>query len=254
MIKRLFRFTGSDVSEVMLPLIKVDGVEENDSFDKALEMFTESNLSRIAVYDERVDKIKGFLYAFDILRVYPEKPLVKELMRPTEYYPENMPADKALEDMRKKNRSIAVVVDEYGGAVGIVTIEDLVEEIVGEIDDEHDEPRFTVHKLGEERFLISGDVETDELEELFKIEFPDDGDDDYETTAGFVLNMFERMPDEGERFLYDGWWFKVIEATPRAISLIELYKAGTPSFPNEPPEEGDDLKLKKQNGNNHRTG
>ena len=170
------------------------------------------------VYEQRIDDIRGVLHSFDLLSS-PEDATVGDFTRPALFVPEQKLVDELLEEMRLRGHGMAVVVDEYGGAVGVVTVEDLIEEIVGEIEDEHDPRRLGFRRLGPERFALSGRVSVDELRNLVGIALPEG---DYQTVAGYVLHRLRRLPAEGERVRVPGAVLTVSRVSERAILEIHL--------------------------------
>lgn len=218
MISRIFELAQKPVSEVMIPLSDVCAISAGASVDAAAALVAEKGFSRLPVYEQRIDDIRGVLHSFDLLFARPDATLTT-LMRPTLFVPEQKLVDELLEEMRLRGHGMAVVVDEYGGAIGVVTVEDLLEEIVGEIEDEHDPRRLGFRRLGPERFALSGRVSVDELRNLFGIALPDG---DYQTVAGYVLHRLRRLPAEGEKLRVTGGTLTVARVSDRAILELQL--------------------------------
>jgi CBS domain containing-hemolysin-like protein len=216
MIHRIFRLSTTKVKEVMIPLVDVVVMEENTPLDEAIATVRQENFSRYPVFRERVDNIVGVLHGFDLLFAQEEES-IRSLVRPIAYFPETKPADELLLDLQKNREAMAAVVDEYGGAVGIVTLEDILEEVVGEISDEYDVEPPLYKKLGPKRFLINARMEIDHINEILKIGLPKG---DYETLGGFILEQLGRVPLAGEAFRYRTILFQVQKADERSVSEV----------------------------------
>ena len=220
MIHRIFDFSEVTVREAMKPLIEISAVDETETLEAALALFVETGYSRLPVFHERVDDIVGVLRATDLLGCKDLTLPCKALMRPVPYVPETSKVETLLPRLQRQPPGMAIVVDEYGGAEGLVTVEDILEEIVGEIEDEHDEPSTDIKKRGEREFLVSARTEIDHLNEELDLDIPDV--DDYETLAGFLLERFGYIPTAGESTSTDGALFTVVRASSRAIEEVQI--------------------------------
>ncbi len=220
MINRIFDFSEVMVREAMKPLIEISAVEELETLQAALELFVQTGYSRLPVYHERIDDIVGVLRATDLLDAPDLSQPCKGLMRPVPYVPETSKAETLLPLLQRQPPGMAIVVDEYGGAEGLVTVEDILEEIVGEIEDEHDEPSTEIRQRGEREFLVSARTEVDRLNEELALDIPEA--DDYETLAGFLLERFGRIPAAGESTSTDGALFTIVRASSRAIEEVQI--------------------------------
>jgi len=226
MIGRILSFGELDVSDVMVPLVDVSAVDEGGAVEDVIERIERDGHSRILVYREKINQIVGVVYARDILALGPgaggplkEKP---GLVRDPYFVPESKPADDLLLELQRDRQKIAVVVDEYGGCVGVVTVEDLVEEIVGDISDEYDVDEVRLfRKIGEKKFLVDARMEIGAVREELAIPVPEG---DYNTLGGYLLNKFERIPKAGERLVADGWVFTIETATERQIEHVRCEK------------------------------
>lgn len=218
-INRILRFSLRTVKEVMTPLIKVAAISDTTTVAQALEEFRGSRFSRLPVYHRRIDNLVGVLHDFDLLGEEPSGRAVKALVRPVHYVPEIKKIDHLLTEMQRLGIHLAVVVDEYGGAVGIVTIEDLLEEIVGEILDEFDQEVSPFLKLAEGHYLIDARMEIGALNEALHLDLPAG---DYETLAGFLIAQSGDMPRAGEQVQFGDLRFIVRRAEARAIREVEL--------------------------------
>jgi CBS domain containing-hemolysin-like protein len=219
-IHRILQFSLRTVKEVMVPLIRVAAIPDTLTVGQALEEFRSSRFSRLPVYHRRIDNLIGVLHDFDLLgEDGPDRP-VRAFMRPVTYVPEQKKIDRLLAEMQRQGIHLAAVVDEYGGAVGIVTIEDLLEEIVGEIIDEFDQEVAPYKKLGEGHYLISGRTEIKSLNETLHLELPAG---DYETLAGFLISELGDLPRAGEQLQFRNLKFTVRQAEARAVKEVELF-------------------------------
>jgi CBS domain containing-hemolysin-like protein len=222
MIGRLLSFGGLDVTNVMVPQVEVSAVDEELAIEDVTERIKEDGHSSILVYKDEIHHIVGVVNARDIISIGKEArgPLKQkpELVRPPYFVPESKPADDLLEEMRRDKIKLAVAVDEYGGCVGVVTIEDLVEEIVGEISDEYDVDEGRLfQRLGDGKIVVAARMEVEAAKEELLLPIPDG---DFETLGGYLLEVFERIPKPGEHISMDGWTYTVMEATDRQIEKI----------------------------------
>ncbi len=225
-IHRILQFSLRTVKEVMVPLIRVTAVPDTSSVAQALEEFTTTRFSRLPVYHRRIDNIVGVLQDFDLLGEEVSGNSVKPYLRHVTFAPELKKIDRLLSEMQRQGIHLAVVVDEYGGATGIVTIEDLLEEIVGEITDEFDQEVTPFKKLGEGHYLINARMEIKALNEILHLDLPSG---DYETLAGFLISQLGELPRGGEQLRYRNLRFTVRQAEPRAVKEVELFVDGNPS-------------------------
>ena len=219
-IHRILQFSLRTVKEVMVPLIRVAAIPDTLTVGQALEEFRTTRFSRLPVYHRRIDNLIGVLHDFDLLgEAGPDRP-IRAFMRPVTYVPELKKIDRLLSEMQRQGIHLAAVVDEYGGAVGIVTIEDLLEEIVGEISDEFDQEVAPFKKLGEDHYLISAKTEIKALNETLHLDLPTG---DYETLAGFLISELGDLPRAGEHLQYRNLKFTVRQAEARAVKEVELF-------------------------------
>ncbi len=218
MIHRTFSLSETRVKTVMVPLVDVFALEENTPLDEALLSITEQGHSRVPIYRDRIDNIVGMVYVFDLLEP-PGEGTVGELMHPAYYVPETKGLQQLLLEMKQSRMHQAVVVDEFGGASGIVTLEDALEKIVGEIRDEFDRVEVPVSTGGEEWSIVDPRLGLDELERQVGIELPEG---DYETLGGYLTDAFGRIPEAGEIQTLGRWEFEVLDATPRRIERLRV--------------------------------
>jgi len=225
-IHRILQFSLRTVKEVMMPLVRVTAIPDTMTTAQALAEFRTTRFSRLPVYHRRIDNLMGVLHGFDLLGEEASDRAIKPLVRPIIYVPELKKIDRLLAEMQHQGIHLAAVVDEYGGAVGIVTIEDLLEEIVGEITDEFDREVAPFKKLGEGHYLISARTEIKALNEALQLNLPPG---DYETLAGFLISQLGDLPRGGEQLRYGNLKFTVRQAEARAVKEVELFVEGKPS-------------------------
>ncbi|AXT20984.1 DUF21 domain-containing protein [Flavobacteriaceae bacterium AU392] len=209
----------SDVKsrEVMIPRTELVAVEIHDSLKELKELFTTSGYSKIMVYKNTIDDILGYVHSFDLFK----KPkTIKSIIKPTELIPETMLAKDVLNVLIKKRKSVAVVLDEYGGTSGIMTVEDIVEELFGEIEDEHDTIELLDEKINDTEYNFSGRLEVDYLNETYKLNLPEN--ENYETLSGLIVNTTEEIPEKNEKVRIENFLFTIIEASTTKIDVVSL--------------------------------
>jgi len=219
MIDKIFELGDTAVREIMVPLVDVAALPEDATPDDAIRLIQERGFSRIPVYADRELNMVGVVAAMDLLRRGAEASDLKSLMRPATYAPETKRIDELLTEMQKGRIQLAIVVDEYGGAVGIVTIEDIVEQIVGEIQDEHDRTPATVERLPDGSYRVAGRERIEDLNDALDWSLPTG---DFETVAGLVLATVHRLPRVGEEFQVGRHTFTVLEADERRILTVRI--------------------------------
>ncbi len=219
-IHRILRFSLRTVKEVMVPLIRVTAIADTATVAQALEEFRACRFSRLPVYHRRIDNIVGILHSLDLLGEGPSSRSIKPFLRQVHYVPEIKKIDRLLAEMQPLGIHLAIVVDEYGGAVGIVAIEDVLEEIVGEIADEFDQEVTPYVKLKEGHYLIDARMEIAALNDALYLELPRG---DYETLAGFLIAQLGDLPHAGEQIRYANLRFVVRRAEARAVREVELF-------------------------------
>lgn len=211
-------FSDVKIRECIIPRTEVVAIEINESdLDKIKQLFIESGFSKILVFDDTIDNIIGYIHNSDLFK----KPKdLNSIIRNVIIAPETMPANKLLQEFSRENRSLAVVVDEFGGTAGIVTLEDIMEEIFGEIEDEYDTSQFTDKKISETEFVLSGRLEIDFLNEKYSLNLLES--DEYETIAGWILFHYENIPKLNQVIEIEQFSVKILEVTSIKIDLINL--------------------------------
>jgi CBS domain containing-hemolysin-like protein len=223
MIDRLLSFKDLTAYDVMVPLIKVIAINEQATIQEARTLIARWKHRRLPVYRERIDQISGILNSFDILGEELAAP-IKSYIRPAVYVPSNMKVTTLLEQFQKSGNNMAIVVDEYGGAEGIVTIEDILEEIVGEIGDEYDliQPHYRVQR--DASIVVSGQTDIREINERFNLDIPEG---EYETISGFLMQQMQKIPQVGECYRVKDSILTVTRATPSAVLEIKIKRASS---------------------------
>ncbi|NQU49388.1 MAG: HlyC/CorC family transporter, partial [Planctomycetes bacterium] len=234
MIGHLLELPETDAAEVMTPRTGLTAISSDATVSAALEMAAKEGHSRIPVFEDDFDHIKGLFHIKDVLAaIAVGSPIannpVSEHMREAFFVPETVRLPNLFEEMRRRRAHLAVVVDEYGGTAGVVTIEDLLEEIVGEIEDEHDslDDQPKVHRASALEIIADGGVTIDSLNEEFSVQLP--VDESYETLAGLIFDRLGHVPSEGESIPLEGVTLEVLEADDRRIRKVRLVR--TPSQP-----------------------
>lgn len=225
MIQRVMELREEDVRAVMTPRTDVISIQASCTLVEAREQLLEAGHSRIPVVDGSMDGIIGILYARDLLGSFTQeeadKPL-REIVRPPFYVPETTTINTLLDRMKQERLHLAIVLDEYGGVTGLVTLEDILEEIVGDIADEFDDrPEALYRVIDSQTLWVDARMHLDELNELFELNLPDDKD--YDTIGGFVFSEMGRVPKQGEQLIWDQLRITVMEVTERKLEEIELY-------------------------------
>jgi CBS domain containing-hemolysin-like protein len=219
MIDRLFDFSRTVVKEAMIPLIEVTAVEDTTSVTEAIATVAQKGYSRLPIYHERIDNIIGIVSSFDLLDAQDNNQPITSLIRTIPYVPESKPIDELLIELQKQRTHLAIVVDEYGGTVGIITIEDILEEIVGEIQDEYDADQRLYRKTGWNKYRINARMEIDQLREHLSLSLPEG---DFETLGGFLLEQFGHIPKPGETVTYQNYTFTITSSDERSIGEVSV--------------------------------
>ena len=210
-------FSEVKAREVMVPRTEIIAVEINESIKSLNALFTETGCTKILVYKDTIDDILGYVHSFELFK----KPkTIKSIMLPVEFVPETVLIKDVLGVLTKKRKSIAVVLDEYGGTSGIMTVEDIVEELFGEIEDEHDTAVLIEERLDEDTFKFSARMEVDQINETYKLNLPES--ENYETLGGLIVNHTEEIPEQNEVVTINTFQFTILEVSNTKIDLVEL--------------------------------
>lgn len=212
-------FSDVKAREVMIPRTEVIGVDVSTSPKELGQKFTETGLSKILVYQENLDNILGYVHSFELFKK-PE--VIHQVLMPVVFIPETMLAKDILQALTRKRKSIAVVVDEYGGTAGIITVEDIIEELFGEIEDEHDSMALVEQEIESGHWRFSARLEVDYLNETYKLDLPEG--EQYETLGGLVVHVAEEIPEQGEVIGIEDFNLTIVEVSNTKIELVELQR------------------------------
>jgi CBS domain containing-hemolysin-like protein len=221
MISRIFRFTRAEARKAMVPLVRVEALPEETTVGGAIELVRREGYTRLPVFQKRIVNIVGVLHAFDLLEAPDPSRPIAELMRPVSYFPEATPLDEILIALQRTRESLAVVVDEYGGAAGIITMEDLLEEVVGEIEDEHDEREELARVVNPRTLIVQARAEVAHLNERFGLKLPEGGE--YATIGGLVVERLGHIPRHGEQLKAGAATITVVRSDARAVREVLLH-------------------------------
>jgi putative hemolysin len=215
-ISKVFELGDQKIYEALTPRTGIVGLEINQTIDEAISAFIESGFSKLPVYEDNLDNIKGVILAKDLFT----NPIsIKDILRDVQFYPETKKSLEILNEFLTQNMSIAIVVDEFGGTAGVVTVEDIIEELFGEIKDEYDVDENICRKISKDSYIISGKVEVDLINEKYHLNIPIGN---YETIGGYVIEKIGKIPKQGETFLIDNFQILIIRADKVRIDLIKL--------------------------------
>jgi putative hemolysin len=223
LIKKILKFRDKIAKDGYLPLVQVDVVDKHANLEEAFKIFHEKKHSRLPVYDDRVDNIVGCLELFQVIRAADISQPVERFVKPTLYVAESQKLEDILNEMIHQDMQLAVVVDEYGGAVGILTREDIFEQIVGDLRDEDDPETRMVRPAGDNRWIVRANTPMTQINDELHLDIPEG---DYDTIGGFLLRQFSRIPDTGDELFFDTRagqiHFIVREATSRRIESVSI--------------------------------
>ena len=210
-------FSEIKAREAMIPRTELTAIEIHDSIKNLSTLFTQTGHSKIVVFKNSIDDILGYVHAFDLFK---NPKSIKSMLMPVEFVPETMLAKDILNVLTKKRKSLAVVLDEYGGTSGILTVEDIVEELFGEIEDEHDSVALIEEQLDECSFLFSARLEVDYLNETYKLQLPEH--ENYETLGGLIVHFTQEIPEQNQKINIENFQFTIQEVSNTKIELIAL--------------------------------
>ncbi len=218
-LHNVLELSNKRVKESMIPRTEIVAIEKSTSIEETLKVFISSGFSKLPVYQESIDDIIGVIFAYDLFN-NPKN--LTEIMRPIKLVPSSQKSKDLLSEFRKSNISVAVVIDEYGGTAGMITIEDVLEEVVGDIQDEYDTEDHIMKKLSHNTFVISGGVEIEDLKEQYpEISLPEETSN-YETLAGYIIDSLGRIPKVNEELLIGTNKFIISKASPSRIETVKI--------------------------------
>jgi len=236
MINNIFEFDNKLVSEIMTHRREISGIPVEATLAEVKKILKNEQYTRFPIYDESIDNIVGIVHLKDLLKYYDQARTksfsLQKIMRKPYFVPESKHIDELFFELQKNNTHFAVVIDEYGGTAGIITIEDLIEEIVGDISDEYDEDEKLITQISENTFDLNASIELDELEERCSVNLPDE---DYDTLSGFLIGILGRIPLNHEQIdlEYEGILFKILKIEDKRIIKVRMVK---PHIKEEPVE------------------
>jgi CBS domain containing-hemolysin-like protein len=218
MFQNALEFSAVKARDIMIPRTEIAAVEIHDSVSEIKQLFIETGYSKILVFQSSLDDIIGYVHSFELFR----KPkTIKSVMISVEFIPETMFIKDVLDLLTKKRKSVAIVLDEYGGTSGMITVEDIVEELFGEIEDEHDKDETLVEEqINERQFRFSTRLDVEYINETYKLNIPEE--DSYSTLGGFIINHTKEFPSKGEKISVQNFHFVIEEASNRKIELVTL--------------------------------
>ena len=217
LVQNALDFTNIKLRACMVPRTDIVAIEENDSLNSLGKLFIETGFSKILIYKNSIDNITGYTHSSDMFKNPGD---IHSIMRSVFFVPETMLANDVLSMFFKQHKSIAIVVDEFGGTAGIVTMEDIIEEILGEIEDEYDAGELTEKQISENEYIFSGRLEIDYVNEKYMVGLPQS--DDYETIAGYIIHFYESIPANKEEINIDHMCFTILQASENRIDKVRL--------------------------------
>jgi CBS domain containing-hemolysin-like protein len=210
-------FSAVKAREVMVPRTEIEAVELHETPKNLIKRFSDTGYSKILIYKDTIDNIIGYVHSYELFN----KPkTIKSILMPVEFVPETMLISDILSNLTKKRKSMAVVLDEYGGTSGIMTVEDIVEELFGEIEDEHDSTDLIEEEINEKNFKFSARLEVDYINENYKLELPES--DEYGTLGGLIVNETGEIPDQDAQIKINNFLFTILEVSSTKIDLVSL--------------------------------
>jgi putative hemolysin len=228
---------------VMIPRIAIAALPASATLEEAIDRIVDEGHSRIPVYEESIDEVVGILYAKDLLPFLKPgsgpRPAVRTLLRPPVFVPESMTIDDLLHEFQRRKVHIAIVLDEYGGTAGLLTIEDLLEEIVGEIQDEYDTEEPMVVRLSDDEARVDGRADVDDLAELFDLNLELEDDDEYDTVGGLVYHRIGGVPSPGDQIDVNGLTLTVETTDGRRVGKVLVVRRHDEGDERRPDEDGD---------------
>ncbi len=222
LIKNVFDFNERVVKNIMVPRTKISAIEVDSPEEELLHTIISEGYSRIPVYEESIDKIVGIVHAKDILPLLVERKdlVLKEIIRKPYFIPETKKINDLMAEFQQKRMQIAIVLDEFGGTAGMVTLEDIMEELVGEIQDEYDEEKPIVEKVSDTEYVVNAAASVYDVNEYLPHDLPESPD--YDTVSGLVSSLFDKIPDVGERKEFHGYNFTILKKTQQNIEFVKL--------------------------------
>ena len=210
-------FSSIKIRDCMVPRTEIIAIEDDASMEELMELFVEKGISKIIVYQDNIDNITGYIHSSELFR---EPENWQQCIRQLPIVPETMNANKLMKIFMQQKKSLAVVVDEFGGTSGIVALEDLVEQIFGEIEDEHDTTSYVAKEVGNNEYVLSGRLDIEKANEMFSLELPES--DEYQTIGGLILHEYQSFPKAHEIITLGNFQFRILKVTATKIELVKL--------------------------------
>jgi len=218
LLRNALDFSRVKARDCMIPRTEIISVDINDSLNSVMDLFIAKGLSKIIIYRDSIDNIIGYVHSYDMFK---SPKSIKQILLPINYVPSVITGEELLEKFTEQSGNIAIVTDEYGGTAGMVTLEDVIEEIFGEIEDEHDQDEHLEEKISDTHFRFSARIEIDYINEQYQLKIPES--EEYETLGGLVLYKLAYIPDKNSKLKIQGFTFVVEEVTDRRIETVSVY-------------------------------
>lgn len=215
--RNVLDFSNIKVKDCMIPRTEIIAVETGTKKEEIMKVFIDSGLSKIIVFKDNIDNIIGYIHSSEMFNTRDEW---ESNIKSIPVVPESMSANKLMQLLMQQKKSLAVIVDEFGGTSGIIALEDLVEELLGDIEDEHDNKNIIAKAINENEYILSGRLEIEEINEKFNLNLPES--DEYQTLGGLIINEYQRIPKPHENIVVDKFQFNIIKATSTKIELVKL--------------------------------
>ena len=224
LIKNVFGFIDVTVRQIMTPRTSINAIDIDLPLDYILNKIVNEGYSRLPVYKDNIDNIIGVLYTKDLLKLMNKGTTInlESAMRPAYFVPETKKINELLKNLQAKHLHMAIIVDEFGGVSGITTIEDIIEELVGEIQDEHDDEAPVVEQVSSNEYIVNAQANIQDVNELLPEPLPEGVE--YDTLAGLLIKTFSRIPDISEKITFEGYQFTILKKTKQSILLVRLYR------------------------------
>lgn len=215
--RNVLDFSNIKAKDCMIPRTEIIAVETGTNKEEIMKVFIESGLSKVIVFRDNIDNIIGYIHSSEMFNTHDEW---ESNIKSIPVVPESMSANKLMKLLMQQKKSLAVIVDEFGGTSGIISLEDLVEELLGDIEDEHDNKNVIAKAINDNEYILSGRLEIEEINEKFNLNLPES--DEYQTLGGLIINEFQRIPKPHENIIVDKFQFNIIRATSTKIELVKL--------------------------------
>jgi len=240
LIKNVFNFNQITAKQIMVPRTKINAIDKDMPIEEIINKVINEGYSRMPVYQDNIDNIIGLVYTKDLLKMMNKNKTINlpEAMRPPYFIPQTKKINELLKELQEKHMHMAIVTDEFGGVAGICTIEDIIEELVGEIQDEHDEESPFVEKINEKEYVVNALATIEDVNEYLPMDLPKSNE--YDTVAGMVNMVFDKIPDLNEKIRYENYEFTILKKSKQSVLVVKMVVVPTPV-----PEDKKDKKEEK---------